>query len=355
MSPGKGEDGIKGAVKSALALGQTRIGVDRLFRFLNRDKLLVLMYHGVTEQEHDPPVWTQLPVALFRDQMAFLRDHYRVLSLEQCLAAHNRGERLPERSALITFDDGFKNNLSVAFPVLQAFGLPATIFLTTDFIGTRDILWFDELLLLILEGARRGVALKLRGPGASESYRAGALWEAYLSCLEAVKRGGADERGLFLHGLRRLVPLEKERWLTDFGPLSWQDVRHMERSGLISFGVHTATHRILTELKSEELADELAEPRKKLARELEREPHSFCFPNGRPGVDFSAEHQEFLRGCGYHFAFSTEDRLFDWQGGDRLGISRIAAGNDGTSEPHLFRLRTSGAFDFLAFLRELIS
>jgi len=129
MSPGKGEDGIKGAVKSALALGQTRIGVDRLFRFLNRDKLLVLMYHGVTEQEHDPPVWTQLPVALFRDQMAFLRDHYRVLSLEECLAAHNRGGRLPERSALITFDDGDHSFASQAFPVLKKYRLPVTLFL----------------------------------------------------------------------------------------------------------------------------------------------------------------------------------------------------------------------------------
>lgn len=346
---------MRDMLKRALFRCQARLGVDRLFRFLNRNKLLVLMYHGVTQQEYQPPVWTQLPVDIFRRQMAFLRDHYRVLTLEQCLEALRTGRKLPQRSALVTFDDGFKNNLQVAFPVLEEFGLPACIFLTTDFIGTRDILWFDELFLLMKEGERLGIPLPLVGKEAKEQYLAGELSKAYSCCVEALKRGGAQGRDELMAELHRLVPLERERWLADFGPLDWDDVRRLEASGLISFGVHTATHRILTELRDDELHRELAAPREKLAAELGHEPLSFCFPNGCPGDDFNRRHQEFLKGSGYHFAFTTEDRLFKWEGGDPLGISRIAAGNDGTSEPDLFRLRTSGAFHFLAGMGKIIS
>ena len=332
-------DGLKKAVLKGLVFS----GADRLFRRLNRHRLLVVMYHGVTRQSYRPPVWTQLPLPVFRNQLEFLRRHYRLVSLSEVVQALSRGAPLPERAALITFDDGLKNNFSVAFPVLKELGLPAAIFLTVDLIGGGDMFWFDELYLLIREGGDRGAALELPGVGAQRHYLAGELWQAYEACVEAAKRAGPEMRRALLQELRRQVPLERERHLADFGLLDWDEVREMERSGLVGFGVHTATHRILSELDDHELADEVLAPRKRFAAELGREPESFCFPNGQPGVDFAPRHQEFLRCGGYLCAFSTEQDLFDRSRGDLMGIARIHAGNDGSSDPDYFRLNTAGA------------
>jgi len=353
MSRGQGRGSLTARLKGGLHRAQVLAGVDRLFRYLNRNRLLVVMYHGVTEDSFDPPVWTQLPVETFRHQLLFLRAHYQIVSLTEVVAALRFGGTLPERAALVTFDDGLRNNFSVAFPVLEELAVPAAIFLTVDLIGTDQIFWFDELYLLIMAGGRRRVRLTLPGAGAQGHYQAGELCEAYHACVEALKLVGVTARQELMATLRRSVPLERGRVPADFRLLDWDQVRHMERSGLVSFGVHTGTHRILSELDLVGIEAELVAPRRRFAEELGREPEAFCFPNGRPGLDFHAAHQDFLRSCGYLCAFTTENALFDWRAGDGLGIGRIAAGNDGLSEPNFFRLNTSGVGRLWKALRTL--
>jgi len=337
---------LKQRLKKGTLRVMARFGLDRVFRHLNRDKLLVVMYHGVTSKCYYPPIWTQLPVEIFRSQLEFLRDHYRVVTLPEVIAAVEGKGILPERAALITFDDGIKNNFSVAFPVLQELGLPAGIFLTVDLVGSTELFWFDELYLLVQEGCRLGVPLDLMGKGANEHYQRGEIWNAYTSCVESVKRAGSVTRDTLLERLRREVPIEREPWLEDFGLLNWDDVAVMEGSGLVSFGVHTATHRILSELEDHELVAEVLNPRQKMSSKTVGDAASFCFPNGRPGVDFHPRHQDFLRECGYRCAFTTKNELFDWRGGEPMGIGRVPAGNDCTSDPCYFSLSTSGAVRF---------
>lgn len=335
-------DAVREMVKKILAKALVLSCADVLFRHLNRERLLVVMYHGVTTESYTPAVWTQLPLPVFRSQLEFLSKHYRFVTLQQVIRALDRGEPLPVRAALITFDDGLKNNYSVAYPVLKEMGIPAAIFLTVNMIGGGEMFWFDELYLLIREGVALGVALELPGPEAQRHYRAGDVWKSYYACVEDAKRCGREQRQRLLEDLRSRVPLERERHLDDFGLLDWDQVREMERSGLIGFGVHTATHRILSELKEHELAEEVMAPRKRFVEELGGEAESFCFPNGRSGVDFYPSHQEYLRCRGYICAFSTGDELFDRNVGNRMAITRIPAGNDGSSHPDYFRLNTAG-------------
>uniref|UniRef100_C6DZW4 Polysaccharide deacetylase n=1 Tax=Geobacter sp. (strain M21) TaxID=443144 RepID=C6DZW4_GEOSM len=338
---------LKERVKTGAICLLARCRVDRFFRFLNRNKLLVVMYHGITAQQSSLPVWTQLPVRVFRGQLEFLREHYRVVSLSDVVAAVEGKRALPERAALITFDDGIRNNFSVAFPHLVELGLPASIFLTVDLVGSRDMLWFDELYLLMQEGMRLGIQLDLMGEAANGCYRNRDLWQAYQLCVESVKHAGAATRDSFIERLRSQVPLDKGPWLEDFGLLDWEEVDEMRRSGLISFGVHTATHRILSELQEHELVAEVAQAREKMISRTGEDVTSFCYPNGRPGEDFDRRHQQFLRDCGYRCAFTTKDELFDWRSGEPMGIGRVPAGNDCSSEPDYFSLNTSGAVNFL--------
>lgn len=339
-------------LKNSLFYAANQLGIDSLFRRLNRGKLLVVMYHGVTATVHDPPVWTQLPVEQFRWQLEFLREHYRMISLGELVDAVRNNKRLPDRTALVTFDDGLKNNFTVAFPVLQELNVPAAVYLTVDLIGSRQILWVDELYLFLREAVARKLSLDLPIGEAQEHLREGQIWKSYEIMVEALKRSGAADRTREMDRLRTFMPSGLQSSHEDFCLLDWSEVRDMHRSGLVEFGVHTATHRILSELKEEEWEREIVQPKHTLERELNAEAASFCFPNGRPGVDFRTEHLDSLRKAGYACAFTTENALYNLHGGDSMSIGRVPAGNDSTSDADYFRLNTSGAIQALRAVKK---
>ena len=124
------------------------LGAARYLRWRNQARLPVLMYHGVVPSPLQPFCWHQLDLAAFEQQMDFVRQHYKVFPLEEALE-RVRGNRLLPRSLSITFDDGFRNNLTQALPVLERHDLHATIFLATDFIDSDTVLWPDRLYLAV--------------------------------------------------------------------------------------------------------------------------------------------------------------------------------------------------------------
>lgn len=335
-------DRLKQAILDTAGL----LGFNRLFRRINRKKLLVVMYHGITVQEYTPPIWTQLPLTIFRRQLEFLLRHYQPVSLQTVVSSLYDNRPLPERAVLITFDDGLRNNFRHAFPVLQQFGIPATIFLTVNLIGTRQLLWFDELFFLMQSALLQERPVSFPLPAAEKLLQDNRLWDAYLVMVESLKRCGPYHRNLIMHQLRTALPLDHQPLLDDFGLLDWDEIHDMQNSGLVEFGVHTATHRLLTELADHEWHQEIIAPRQKLQQELSEEITAFCYPNGRPGHDFLPLHQERLREAGYCCAFSTGSGLFCGSTGDTMAISRIAAGNDISSAPRYFAGNTSGMLPF---------
>lgn len=334
-------------LKDVLIRTADRFGVARFFRRINRKKLLVVMYHGVTSRTYTPQVWTQLPLKTFCSQLEFLRSHYKPVPLRNIIAAINGECVLPERALLLTFDDGLSNNYSCAFPVLQQLNMPAAIFLTVDLIGTEQLLWFDELFFLLQGALSADIKPGLDNQEAEYLLHRNELWRAYQLVVEKLKRADAVQRTQFMTRLRTAVPLDCTSLRKDFGLLTWDEVRVMHQSGLVEFGVHTATHRILSGLAKHEWEQEITAPRQILENELQNEVAAFCFPNGRPGIDFDTADLAGLRKAGYACSFSTKNGLHDWSVDDSMSICRVPAGNDGTSDPACFSLNTSGALQFM--------
>ena len=115
--------------------------LDVLARVANRKRLLIITYHGIREDASPARSWLLLPVSEFVRQMEFLRAHYDVLPIDDALA--KPGNRRPR--ACVTFDDGYRNNLELALPVLERLRLPATVYLPTAFIGSSHVLWTTRL------------------------------------------------------------------------------------------------------------------------------------------------------------------------------------------------------------------
>ena len=124
-------------------IGETTRGVGAVNGEAGRS-LRVLMYHKVNDLPGNP---LSVPVSLFDEQMAQLRDlGYSVVGLDDVLAFYRDGARLPERPVLITFDDGYRDNLEHAAPVLRRHGYPAVLFVPLAYLEDRRPLPHEERL-----------------------------------------------------------------------------------------------------------------------------------------------------------------------------------------------------------------
>lgn len=112
-----------------------------------------LLYHSIVRTDERDAGQMTTPVALFDDQMRYLAEHgYRVMQAGEVLRRWEAGEPLPARAVSITFDDGFADNLTLALPVLQKYGFPATIFVVAAWVGRAGFLTFSQMRDMIASG-----------------------------------------------------------------------------------------------------------------------------------------------------------------------------------------------------------
>lgn len=286
----------------------------------------------------------------FRKEMAFLSAHYRVISLEAFIAARDEGRALPVKTAVITFDDGWEDNYQYAFPVLKEFGLPATIFLTSEYIGTQELFWPEKVIHLI----RRLTSLK----GSVDSFISGLQAGMVRNAFSSLEKGaGGRSLSKCINGLKFALPQEREaliRELEDASDtssypagnsfLSWPQVLEMAGSG-ISFGSHGAAHRILTECTGESLREELVRSRRDIELRLKGPVTLLAYPNG----DFNRAVIAEAKKSGYRAAVTVEPGM-NSGGSDLFRLKRIhmherrCIGPDGEFSPELFAFSLAGFF-----------
>src|ERR1019366_3606901 len=120
------------------------LGPNRFLRWLHRRHLLIVTYHGVITAPKDPLGYA-VHVTEFEQQIAILSRYFRPISLTDLVGAVEKNKKLPDRAVLVTFDDGYRNNLTHASPILRRHGVPAVIHVATGYIGTDRILWVEEI------------------------------------------------------------------------------------------------------------------------------------------------------------------------------------------------------------------
>ena len=303
------------------------------------------MYHGVTKNTYCPSVWTQLPEKIFEAQIKWLAKTFHPITLTEMIQAVQSKRSLPSNSVLITFDDGLKNNIDIVYPILQKYNIPATIFLTVDYIGTDQFCWVDDLYITILTASENKQSLDLSHPKADNLFQQGDTWAAYHTLVEFLKVLPEDVLYEHLGRIFSQIEIDRDLYKGDFGMLSWEDIKKMDADPLISFGAHTANHRILTHIPSEDLDDELFGARQRMEGKLGHTVTSFCYPNGRLGLDFLPEHMDMLERGGYSCAFATNRGMFDLVKDNVFSIPRVSVGNDFLSMLPFYKLNVSGLIE----------
>src|ERR1017187_6159750 len=188
--------------------------------------------------------------------MRYLARHYKVVSLPDLVKHLENGS--PTRMLAITFDDGYQDNYENAFPVLQRYGLPATIFLTTGSIDSRQPLWFEQLAGAVKKTSLDHLDLEIDIPRRFWLRTTAERLEAN-GAIFSVLRGLPDNqrRNWLDVVLRQLGAPEADR--DRHGKmLTWDQIRIMKSRG-VDFGGHTVTHPFIAR-RSEEHTSELQSP-----------------------------------------------------------------------------------------------
>jgi peptidoglycan/xylan/chitin deacetylase (PgdA/CDA1 family) len=287
-------EALRRTVRRIRAEVYTRSGVARRARQrLDGSCAAILAYHRVLPAADalracvEPGMY--VTPATFQRHLACLREEFRVLPLRELVARLAAGQRLPDRSCAITFDDGWRDNHDHAWPALREAMLPATLFLVTDRVGTGGEFWPDEVARRVGALARdEATALGLGGAGADRLIR-------------DLKQLDEPERKRRLDALRAATPdlAPPDRQLLD-----WDEVHAMARGG-IDFESHSASHSILTQLSAERVWDELTRSRAKLLEHGLGAARLLAYPNG----SFDVGVMESALRAGYAAAFTTEPAL----------------------------------------------
>ena len=106
----------------------------------------VLTYHSITDQAGSE---YEVTAAQFNLQMAYLHSHgYHSISLKQFDTFMKRGMSVPDKLVLITFDDGYRNNYDMAFPILKKYGYTAALFVITDWVNSKPYMSWTQIKAL---------------------------------------------------------------------------------------------------------------------------------------------------------------------------------------------------------------
>ncbi|OBB14045.1 polysaccharide deacetylase [Mycobacteriaceae bacterium 1482268.1] len=305
-----------------------------------RGRLTILMFHGVEEETLSPPCWHVLDAATFRRQLKYVRRRFQVLPLEEALERLSAGT-LPDHAAVLTFDDGTRNLLTCAAPVLRDLALPASLFLTTGPMGTDDALWPDRLWLAFARTQASELDLTPLGLGAYSLRSAAHRGEAYAAAVDRLKAMSDPERVQLLESLIATLGLEVGYDPGPFRLLSWDEARSLASDYRMTLYPHSVTHPILSQCSDEIVEREIYESCAAVERETGCLPTIFAYPNGRP-QDFDERAKAALRRCGVRWAVSTTEGFAGYDS-DPFALPRIAIGSDLSFAR--FRLLVSGALE----------
>jgi peptidoglycan/xylan/chitin deacetylase (PgdA/CDA1 family) len=287
-----------------------------------RPAVYVLTYHRVgnwRETAFDSGTFT-CDAERFREHLTVIKERFDVIDLDRLRHQQESGTPPSRPLALITFDDGYRDNYDTAFPILKDMGLSALFFLPTGFIGTSHVPWWDEVAWTI----RHARVSRIELPGLPEpiDIDAGDPARATSRVLKWVKRNESMPLPDRVDTVKRVSnPPERPR---DGGVgllLSWDEARTMHRAGM-GIGSHTHTHRLLSQLTSAEQEKELADSKEILEGELRAPVDSVAYPVGGHYC-YTHETRHLARKLGYRVGFNHTNAVAELPVPDSMDVNRL--------------------------------
>jgi peptidoglycan/xylan/chitin deacetylase (PgdA/CDA1 family) len=341
-----------------LASALAKSGALRLAREFGAGRgqqLAVLAYHRVLPSiDAGFSGDEELVSALLEDfewQVNFLARHCNVLTVAQLLSVLRGQAELPPRAVLVTFDDGCIDAVRYASPALSTAGVPAIFFVSSGYIGTRDLYWFDDVFHRFVHSPRdafrlESLDLEIRLPPDPAGRK-----RAAEPVVRALKRA---DRALHVEALQEIRSacevVLAESVIDANRPMNWEEVGALVRQGM-SVGSHSVTHPVLAGLDDRELSWELEESRRTIESRLEAECRLIAYPlGGDQGYSVSGaiavddRVRRFAAAAGYEAGFTYVPGVARIGQDDPLLFNRVPVERYLTRDEFAARLALPGVF-----------
>jgi peptidoglycan/xylan/chitin deacetylase (PgdA/CDA1 family) len=266
-------------------------------RKITKSQVAILTYHRVCPEIES---WYSVPVTpqALEQQIQYIRHHFKVISLDELARYIERRDALPEKSIAVTFDDGYKDIYTYAYPILKKYSIPATIFLTTSNITRKSIFWWDKVGYSIRN--TKNTQFNLDEIGEFSLQPKSNKYRATYNIVDKLKELSEEKRNFLID---KLIEQCQVNISPDLGReliLTWDDIKEMSHNG-ISFSSHSVNHQFLTKIPLESAKYEISQSKRDIEEKLGGQVTAFAYPFG----DFNPELVNFVKEAGYKCAVSV--------------------------------------------------
>ncbi len=307
-------------------------------------KGLILMYHRVAEEDIDP--WSlRVTPENFAEHLQVLQKYTQPMSLKDLAEAHQAGN-IRDRSVAITFDDGYANNLHQAKPLLEKYQIPATVFVTTDYLTQPREFWWDELERIILQTETLPEQLALTINEQPQQWQLGnacnysqseawhnrhlPAWDAppgsrlsfYYQLWSQLQPLSREQRQPLLEQIKAWANYQTLPLRLSHRPLAIDELSEIEQGNIIELGAHTVSHPLLVQQTLTVQKEEIEHSKLALEKLLNHPVTSFAYPFG----SYGDETPGLVAAAGFDYACSTVKTTV-WHKSDRYLLPRLEVQN----------------------------
>jgi len=328
---------MKKLIKLYLSILFYYSGLFRLFRLYNNiagKKLTILTFHRVTNNDNGPQIkglpTISIAIDNFRSLLQFLKKYYNIISVQDYLQSVKNGIKFSNNCLILSFDDGYKEVLANALPVLNEFEAPSILFVPTmvlDAVADTGLFWWDVLYLLLSNN--NNIKFKQKN-------NVDTSIKQFLQRMEEISSETPNDKDVAIYGFieslqkaPKNIRLAIVRYILHTYQSLQQNLVQLPRAMLsdgietlyeagVEIGSHTVSHRFLSTLPDAEVMIEITESKKKLENFLNNEVSCFSYPGGK----YTVKIVEMVKEAEYQCAFTTDIGLNSYDN-DPYKLKRI--------------------------------
>jgi peptidoglycan/xylan/chitin deacetylase (PgdA/CDA1 family) len=276
-------------------------GVNNIFRFLNKNKIVILWYHGICDDAfrllsgYDE---RHIQVSKFKKQIIFLKKKgYSFITMSELVNNFNNKKKV-KKTVVLTFDDGYRNVVTNAYPIMKEFDGKGCFYLVTGLIESNKFLWTDYIETVIRNSPIGKFEFIFKEKKISYTLD---LKKSYNWAIQDIKNKlrtlPDNER---IKYLKQFTLKKAENFPKEFQLANWNEIQSLDNR-ILEIGSHSKNHPNLTHLSSlEEFEEEINNSKIEIEKKVNYKINHFCYPAG----DYNANIIQKVKDSGYKSALS---------------------------------------------------
>lgn len=267
----------------------------------------IFMFHRIVKKENKSLILPLQDLEVSPEYLEtiinYCRDNnYEVISLDKLYENLNKNKFPEKRFAVFTFDDGYKDNYTIAYPVFKKYNLPFTIYVTNCFPDRTTNLWWYALEKLFKQQDNLSFEFKNKKYNFDFKNKSN-IRNIYLELENLITQTPEKDVDELFDKIFTDNKIDIKSVIDNLA-MTWEDVKQLSKDELVTIGAHTVTHRSLKQLSDKECYDEMYNSKKIISDYIGKEVEHFSYPFG--SKNFAGQREfNFAKKIGFKTATTT--------------------------------------------------